>query len=85
MVQIIPSIICMVVLLILPESPRFLIDRDRHDDALEVLAAINANGDKESPVVLVQFREITDTIAWEKSEQLSWRQAFSTKSNRETE
>ncbi|EXJ59737.1 hypothetical protein A1O7_03884 [Cladophialophora yegresii CBS 114405] len=50
--------------------------------ALEVLAAINANGDKESPVVLVQYREITDTIAWEKSQQLSWEQALSAKGNR---
>jgi hypothetical protein len=72
----------MCVLLFLPESPRFLIDQDRHDEALEVLAAINANGDKESPVVLVQYREISDTIAWEKSQQLSWKQAFNTKSNR---
>ncbi|KIX92293.1 uncharacterized protein Z520_12039 [Fonsecaea multimorphosa CBS 102226] len=82
LVQIIPSILCMIVLLFLPESPRFLIDHDRHDEALEVLAALNANGDKDSPVVLVQYREITDTIAWEKSQQLSWRQAFSTKANR---
>ena len=72
----------MAVLMILPESPRFLIDRDRHEEALEVLAAINSNGDKESPIVLVQYREITDTIAWEKKEQLSWRQAVSTKANR---
>ncbi|KAJ9611364.1 hypothetical protein H2200_004548 [Cladophialophora chaetospira] len=82
LVQIVPSILCMAVLLLLPESPRWLIDQDRHDEALEVLAAINANGDKDSPVVLVQYREITDTIAWEKSQQLSWKQAFSSKGNR---
>lgn len=82
LVQIVPSILCMCVLLILPESPRWLIDRDRHDEALEVIAALNANGDEKSPLVLVQFREISDTIAWEKSQELGWRQAFSTPANR---
>lgn len=66
----------------LPESPRWLIDQDRHDEALEVLAAVNAHGDQNNPVVLVQYREISDTIAFEKSRQLSFLESFTTKGNR---
>ncbi|KAK4942568.1 hypothetical protein LTR10_017697 [Elasticomyces elasticus] len=82
LVQIVPSILCFVVLIFLPESPRWLIDQDRHDEALEVLAAVNAHGDKNDPVVLVQYREISDTIAFEKSRQLSFLQSFTTEGNR---
>jgi hypothetical protein len=82
LVQIVPSILCFGVLILLPESPRWLIDQDRHDEALEVLAAVNANGDKEAPAVLLQYREISDTIAFEKSRQLSTLQSFTTKGNR---
>lgn len=59
-----------------------LIDQDRHDEALEVLAAVNAHGDKESPIVLLQFREISDTIAYEKSKELSFVESFTSKGNR---
>ncbi|KAJ9616119.1 hypothetical protein H2204_014063 [Knufia peltigerae] len=82
LVQIVPSILCFCVLILLPESPRWLIDQDRHDEALEVLAAVNAHGDKESPIVLLQFREISDTIAYEKSKELSFVESFTSKGNR---
>jgi hypothetical protein len=62
-----------------PESPRWLINNERHEEALEVLAVVNAGGDQSNPEVLLQYREISDTIAWEKTEgrQLSLRQALS--------
>lgn len=59
-----------------------LIDQDRHDEALEVLAAVNAHGDTESPVVALQFREISDTIAYEKSKGLSFVESFMSEGNR---
>jgi hypothetical protein len=78
------SILCAVVLLFVPESPRWLIAKDRGDEALEVLALVNANGDKSDPAVLLQYREISDTIAWEKGEgrQLTLREACTNPGNR---
>lgn len=49
-----------------PESPRWLIYRDRHEDALESLALTQADGRKDDPIVLAQYAEITDTIRFEK-------------------
>lgn len=74
----------MLVLLFIPESPRWLIGKDRHDEALEVLAVVNAGGDKTDPLVLLQYREIADTIAWEKTEgrQYSFKEAYTNPANR---
>lgn len=74
----------MFILLFIPESPRWLIGQDRHEEALEVLAIVNANGDKTDPLVLLQYREITDTIKWEKTEgkQLTLREAYTNPINR---
>ena len=52
LVQIAPSIICAFILLFVPESPRWLVSKDRHAEALEVLAVVNAAGDKEDPLVV---------------------------------
>ena len=79
-----PSLTCLFVLIFIPESPRWLIGKDRHEEALEVLAVVNSGGDKTDPVVLLQYREIADTIAWEKTEgnQLSFKEAYTNPANR---
>ncbi|CZR66416.1 related to hexose transporter protein [Phialocephala subalpina] len=84
LIQVVPSIACMFVILFVPESPRWLIGQDRHEEALEVLAVVNAGGDVSDPTVLVQYREIADTIAWEKTEgrQLTFTEAYTNPANR---
>jgi len=74
----------MCVIVFIPESPRWLIDHDRHEEALEVLAVVNAGGDKSDPLVLVQYKEIADTIQWEKTEgqQLTLVDAYKYPANR---
>lgn len=75
---------CAVIVLFIPESPRWLVGHDRHAEALEVLAIVNAGGDVNDPVVQLQYREITDTITFEKNEgrQLTLAEAFSGSANR---
>jgi len=52
LVQVGPSIITAIILLFVPESPRWLVNQDRHAEALEVLAIVNAEGDKDDPLVV---------------------------------
>ncbi|KPM39372.1 hypothetical protein AK830_g7181 [Neonectria ditissima] len=79
LLQAVPSLACFLVLQFIPESPRWLISRDRHDEALEILTILNGGEPEE---VQVQYREIADTIAFEKAHNVSMIQALSKKSNR---
>ncbi|KAJ3513944.1 hypothetical protein NM208_g15112 [Fusarium decemcellulare] len=74
-----PSIACFLILQFVPESPRWLISNDRHEEALEILTILNGG---EPDEVQIQYREIADTIAFEKDHNVSPIQAVSKKSNR---
>ncbi|KAJ7231682.1 sugar transporter [Mycena haematopus] len=78
------SIMCIVILPFIPESPRWLAYQNRPEDALRVVALMHANGDVNDPVVLAQYKEIIDTIDYEKNvaEPLSLRQMVKTPSAR---
>lgn len=51
-----------------PESPRWLANRGLYDEARLAVAQTNANGDVTDPVVLTVYKEIIDTLRWEKEE-----------------
>jgi hypothetical protein len=50
----------------LPESPRWLVARDRQEDALRVLAKLHARGDRNDLYVQAELAEIVAKIAFEK-------------------
>lgn len=60
------SILCIAILPFIPESPRWLIYQDRPDEALLVIAQTYVNGDASAPLVIRAYREILDTITYEK-------------------
>ncbi|WQF77640.1 Putative major facilitator, sugar transporter, major facilitator superfamily [Colletotrichum destructivum] len=60
--QAVPSVVQLLFIFWVPESPRFLIAKDRHDEALNILGKYHANGNNEHPTVQFEFREIRETI-----------------------
>lgn len=77
------ALLSIFVLPFIPESPHWLLYNDRQQEALEVIAITHADGNLEDPVVLLRFKEIADTLEWEKNsgQTTSLREVVKTKSN----
>ncbi|KAH9219706.1 hypothetical protein DL95DRAFT_404457 [Leptodontidium sp. 2 PMI_412] len=65
-VQGIFSILCIVILPFIPEPPRWLANVGRREEALTVIAQTYANGDESDVIVLAQYKQIVDTIHYER-------------------
>lgn len=65
LVQGAPSIIQLAFIFFIPESPRWLMSKDRSDEALQTLAKYHANGNIEDPTVQFEYVEIKETIRLE--------------------
>lgn len=50
----------------MPESPRWLAQRDNHEKALQALAQLHSNGDVNDPFVQAELVEIESKIKWER-------------------
>ncbi|KAL7621793.1 hypothetical protein AAE478_007292 [Parahypoxylon ruwenzoriense] len=66
LIQILPSLIQIIFIYWIPESPRYLIAKDRHEEALDILAKYHAGGDTNDVLVQFEFREIKETMRMEK-------------------
>ena len=65
--QVVPAFIQLVGVWFIPESPRYLINKDRHEEALRTLAKWHAGGDVNNATVQFEFREIKETIRIQKT------------------
>lgn len=61
-IQMGPALILFIGAFFLPYSPRWLMSKGREEEALEVLAGLHGNGDKNHPVVLQEYQEIREQI-----------------------
>ena len=66
LLQVAPSAFQLCFLWFLPESPRFLISKDRQEEALQVMAKYHANGNSQDEVIMFEFTEIKEALKEEK-------------------
>lgn len=63
--QIIPAAILALLILLFPESPRWLIDHGKEQEGLKTLATLHANGNENDPWVRAEYSQIQAAIAYE--------------------
>lgn len=56
----------------LPESPRWLMARDRADEAARVLAKYHGDNDTSHPIVQLQLREMSQQVKTDASDKKWW-------------
>ncbi|KAI3547569.1 lactose permease [Colletotrichum filicis] len=68
-----PGLVC-VLIKFFPESPRWLVAKDRHDEAKRIIAIYHTNGDLEHPLVDLQMKEMI--ISLDPAHVPSWKDLF---------
>ncbi|KAI1136170.1 general substrate transporter [Hypoxylon sp. FL0543] len=64
-IQMLPAVALAALILLFPESPRWLVDHDRADEGLATLARLHAGGDAADAWVRAEFAAIQETIRFE--------------------
>ncbi|KAM5343645.1 hypothetical protein ACJ41O_012182 [Fusarium nematophilum] len=83
-IQLVTSGIVTVFAFFLPESPRWLIANDKHDQAAAILARLHGEGSVDHPIVQLQMKEMMAQISTEASDKRWWdyRELWNSHSNR---
>jgi hypothetical protein len=74
--QFIPCVLLMIGLPFLPRSPRWLAKVGRDDEAIQTLADIQARGNRDDPIVMAEWKEISTVLAAERESSRGWRKFF---------
>ncbi|KAI4614977.1 uncharacterized protein J4E92_007196 [Alternaria infectoria] len=72
-IQYVPCVMFMIGLPFLPESPRWLAKVDRTEEAIHILASIQADGNIEDPYVIAEYEEIVTALTAERLAPQGWR------------
>ncbi|KAI8254172.1 Lactose permease [Colletotrichum sp. SAR11_239] len=72
-VMVCPGLVCLLIKFF-PESPRWLVAKDRHDEAKNIIATYHTNGDLEHPLVDLQMKEMINSV--DPAHVPSWRDLF---------
>jgi MFS family permease len=71
--QFVPAICLLIGIPFLPRSPRWLAKVGRTEEAIEILAQIQAGGNKDDPLVVAEWEEITTMLIAEREGVKGWR------------
>ncbi|KAF7880349.1 uncharacterized protein EAF02_007195 [Botrytis sinoallii] len=73
--------IVFILVLFLPESPRWLVANDRHEEALDIMAKYHGEGNRSSPLVQLELREMMEEISKTGADKRWWdfRELFDTR------
>ncbi|KAK1983645.1 general substrate transporter [Colletotrichum cereale] len=70
--QLATSGIVVIFVFFLPESPRWLVANDRHEEAAKILTALHGEKDPNHPIVQLQMKEMLAQISSEASDKRWW-------------
>ncbi|KIW35957.1 uncharacterized protein PV06_11734 [Exophiala oligosperma] len=83
LLQVLPSVLCIVPLAFMPESPRWLVYQDRHEEAKAMIIKYHGGGNANSPIVAREYEEIRQSLSHEKATQtVGFKALVATKPNR---
>ncbi|KAI0943708.1 hypothetical protein AcW1_002803 [Taiwanofungus camphoratus] len=84
LIQGIPSILQLFLVLLAPESPRWLISKGKEAEGLKILAYYHADGNEQDPLVQFEYEEIKAAIDLDRqmSRNLGWKALVATRGNR---
>ncbi|KAF2001777.1 general substrate transporter [Amniculicola lignicola CBS 123094] len=79
LLQSLPSVVQIAFAFTVPESPRWLISKDRSEEALQILIKYHAEGDASAELPHVEFAEIKNALEMEnESRRRGWAELFQT-------
>ncbi|KAF9885957.1 hypothetical protein FE257_012132 [Aspergillus nanangensis] len=63
--QVVPAVFLGLLIMLFPESPRWLIDHGKHEEGLKTLAKLHAHGDENDAWVRAEYNQIKESIVFE--------------------
>ncbi|PLB40032.1 sugar porter family MFS transporter [Aspergillus candidus] len=80
--QIAPAVFLGLLIMLFPESPRWLIDHGHHEEGLKTLARLHAHGNEDNAWVRAEYNQIQETITFEhENEAKSYVELFTSRSS----